>query len=411
MNGGYYNVSNPGAIVLNGAGGGHGYGALGGLFCNTRDGRFDPGLERPYIGHDGIQYVDIADTSKPPVFNQEMERFEPKLIRRRVSDLRAEGMHRPVWNAASLTKDAHIKLDNAIVKATRNRLRAYADLLSANPVSGFNGMATTMYEYQAMSDEGEAQVSMTASADQRQSRPVLVLTSIPLPITAMGFWFDQRQLASSRGTGMPLDTTMAEMAGRRVAEMIEQTTIGTVTGISAGPTAAGDTRYRKDSNVQGYTNFTYRVTKTDLTTPDGTNPDTVLQDVIEMRETMYTNGFYGPFILYTSTSYDQWLDRTHFVGTFAQGLTTGTTKLRQAIEDIDAISAVRRLDYLTSGYQMILAQMTPEVAQAVNAMDVTTIQWEEKGGTELHWRVMCIQVPLLKAPYSGTSGVLHGTTS
>lgn len=407
MSGQFYTVNNAGYFL-----GGQGYGAVGGLFANGRDGRFDPGLERPYIDYDGHRKVNIRDPEGRMVFNKELGEEVPRIVKRRVSDLRAEGHpDRPVWNAATLTKDAWIKLDQTIVKSTRNRLRAYADLLAANPVSGFNGMATTMYEYMAMSDEGEAQVSMTASADQRQSRPVLALTSIPLPITAMGFYFDQRQLASSKGTGMPLDTTMAEMAGRRVAEMIEQTTIGTVTGVTAGPTNSGDARYRTDSKVYGYTNFTYRVTKTDLTTPDGTNPDTVLQDVIEMRETMYTNGFYGPFVLYTSTSYDQWLDRAHFVGTFAQGLTSQARTLREAIEAIDGISSVRRLDFLTSGYQMILVQMTSEVAQAVNAMDVTTIQWEEKGGTELHFRVLAIQVPLLKAPYSGTSGVIHGTTS
>lgn len=409
MNGGIYTVNNAGHFHV---GQGMGTGAIGGLFCNSRDGRFDPGLERPFIDYDGRKKVRIVDPTAPPVWNKKRQRYEPKRIIRSVSDLKAEGHpERPVWNAASLTKDAHIKLDQAIVKSTRNRLRAYADLLAANPVSGFNGMATTMYEYQAMSDEGEAQVSMTASADQRQSRPALVLTSIPLPITAMGFFFDQRHIASSKNTGMPLDTTMAEMAGRRVAEMIEQTTIGTVTGVTAGPTSSGDSRYRTDSKVYGYTNFTYRVTKTDLTTPDGTNPDTVLQDVIEMRETMYTNGFYGPFIVYSSTSYDQWLDRAHFVGTFAQGLTSQARTLREAIEAIDGISAVRRLDFLTSGYQLIMVQMTPEVAQAVNAMDITTIQWDEKGGTELHWRILAIQVPLLKAPYSGTSGIIHGTTS
>ena len=407
MNGsGFYSVSNPG-YVLNGVG----FGGMGGLICNTQGGYHDPGMERPYVDVDGHRKVDVIDPSQQPVYNRKLDRWEPKRVKRRVSDFAANGFQRPVWNAATLTKDAWIKLDQAIVKATRNRLRAYADLVSSSSVSGFNGMATTMFEYMAMSDEGEAQVSMTASADQRQSRPVVALTSIPLPITAMGFYFDQRQLASSKGTGMPLDTTMAEMAGRRVAEMVEQTTIGTVTGITAGPVAASDTRYRTDSKVYGYTNFTYRVTKTDLTTPTGQNPDDVLADVIEMRESMYTNGFYGPFVLYTSTSYDQWLDRAHFVGTFAQGLTSQARTLREAIEAIDGISSVRRLDYLTSGYQMILVQMTPDVCQAVNAMDITTIQWDEKGGTEVHFRVMCVQVPLLKAPLSGTSGILHGTTS
>jgi hypothetical protein len=57
-----------------------------------------------------------------------------------------------------------------------------------------------------------------------------------------------------------------------------------------------------------------------------------------------------------------------------------------------------------------MVQMTSEVAQAVNGMDITTIQWEAKGGMEIHFKVMAIQVPRLMADYSGNCGLVVGTT-
>jgi hypothetical protein len=58
---------------------------------------------------------------------------------------------------------------------------------------------------------------------------------------------------------------MAEAAGRRVAEMVEKTLIGVETGMTYG-TRSGDstTAHTGTSTVYGYTNFPYRVTKTNL---------------------------------------------------------------------------------------------------------------------------------------------------
>jgi hypothetical protein len=60
---------------------------------------------------------------------------------------------------------------------------------------------------------------------------------------------------------------------------------------------------------------------------------------------------------------------------------------------------------------MILVQMTAEVAQAINGMEITTVQWPSQGGMRHNFKVMCIKVPLLKAPYDGVAGIIHATTS
>ena len=56
-------------------------------------------------------------------------------------------------------------------------------------------------------------------------------------------------------------------------------------------------------------------------------------------------------------------------------------------------------------FRLIMIQMNSEVARAVNGMDITTIQWETVGGLQLNFKVMCIQVPQLRADFYGNCGI------
>lgn len=399
--------------VLNG----EGHGPIGSVMNEARVGRrFEADLLRPFIDERGRPSVTL-NTGRPlkrdgkVVLNARTGLPEPERKDFLIRDLEKMGVSSPVFNAAFLRKDDWIRLDTAVVRATRQRLRAWADLASANSYGGFDGMGKMTLEYEMSSDPGEAIKDMEAISEGRHDEMLFKLASIPLPITHSSFWYSQRRMAVSANSGMPVQTVSAEAAGRRVGEMIERTLIGTETGITFGTRSTGVQPHEGTSTEYGYTNFPYRITKTDLTTPTGLNPDDVFTDVLEMRETMYSYGFYGPFVVYTSTGYDLYLDRFFTVGTSAQGLAAPSTTLRRTIEGIEGISAVRRLDFLTSGYQMIMVQMTSDVAQAVNGMDVTTVQWPEMGGLKQKFRVMAIQTPLLRRNYAGVTGIIHGTTS
>ena len=375
---------------------GQGYGPVGAELAGCR---FDPGILRPYLDSRGQKCVTIntgrTDGKGNPVHEK-----------RTIAEMINSGVSSPVFNTTSLRKEEWIQLDTVVIKAARQRLRAWSDLAAANTYGGFNGMSKTILEHETMSDPGQALVDMDGMTEGKNDAPLFQLDGLPLPITHCDFWFSSRKLASSRNSGTPLDTTMAEAAGRRVAETIEQTLIGTQTGMTYGG-GSGTPTYGRASTVFGYTNFTARNTKTDLNTPTGSNPEAVLQDVLEMRDLLYADNFFGPFMLYHSTGYDIFLDNDYF----RSGGTSVNQTLRARIESIDGISGVRRLDYLTSGYQMIMVQMTSDVARAVNGMDITTVQWESIGGMRLNFKVMAIQVPQLRADYSGRCGIVHATTS
>ncbi len=370
--------------------------------------RFDPGLLRPYVDGRGQRCVTI-NTGR--MGNDNKPIYEKRLV----AELINNGINSPVFNATSLRKEEWIELDRVVIKAARQRLRAWSDLAAANTFGGFNGMAKTILEHETMSDPGEAMVDMDGLSEGRNDAPKFQLEGLPLPITHADFWFSSRRLAASRNSGTPLDTTMAEAAGRRVAEMIEKTLIGMEVGITYGGGSATPT-YGRASTVFGYTNFTSRLTYTSVTTPTGSNPEATVNNVLAMRDLLYAGKFYGPFMLYHTNDWDRWLDNDYF----RSGGTSVTRTLRERLASIEGISGVRRLDFWTgmnSGltatlpYQLLLVQMTSDVARAVNGMDITTVQWESIGGMRLNFKVMAIQVPQLRADFNGNCGICHGTTS
>lgn len=356
--------------------------------------RYEPNLLRPFKGRDGQAYITVntgkLDDKDQPVFEA-----------RRVVDLMWGGVNVPITaNATSLRKDDWILLDKAVHRAARERLRAWSDLAAANTFGGFNGMSKMILEHESMSDPGEAIVDMDGLTPGRTDAPLFQLEGLPLPITHSDFWFSERRLAVSRNSGTPLDTSMAEAAGRRVAEQIEKTLIGTVTGITYGTAASYGTSAAK---VWGYTNFPDRLTKTDLTTPDGTNGASTVDDVLEMIEDANNAKHYGPFMLYHSTDWDKYMDDDYRAN--------DSRTLRARLRDISQITDVRRLDFLTDTFTLLLVQMTPDVARAVVGMDFTTVQWPTSGGMRQNFKVMAIMVPQIRSDYYGNTGIVHGTTS
>lgn len=366
--------------------------------------RFDTGMGRPYVDSKGRRCVSLltGNVKYGPKGQKVFER-RPHLISR----LMDNGVFNPVWNASSMTVDAWRHLDTIVLKAQRERLSAFADLAASSTVGGFDAFAKLTYEYQAMNDPGEAIVDMDGVTAGRNDGPLFNLSSVPLPIIHSDFYATARQLAVSGNTAAPYDVVMVEAASRRIAEKVEDLTIGVVDGVTYGTQTAGDHTHTGTSTMWGYTNFPYRLTKTDLTTPTGSNPEAVLADVLEMIDTMETNKFYGPYMLYVSTGYSRYLRDDYF----RSGSTSAVRSMKERLMALGDIVDIRRLDRFTSGFQMIMVNMDSETAQAIDGMPPTTLMWETIGGQKINWKIMCIRGPLLKKKYNGTSGILHATTA
>ena len=395
--------------VLNGQGNGE----VGAAVANMR---FDPGLMRPFIDRKGHSCVTV-NTGRLE-FNEKLGRLVPVHQKMTVREAVDRGIM-PVQNAQTLIrKDEWLAMDRIVLDAARQRLRAWADVASRNTF-GVPGMTKTVLEHERMTDAGEAWVDMDGLTEGNSDQAKFQLEGLPLPMTHSGFHFSKRELAVSRQSGTPMDSTQAEMAGRRVAEEIEKTLIGTATGMTYGDKAGRG--YDNTPTVYGYTNHPDRITYANVTTPTGVaTADDTVNDVLAMRQAAYDQNFYGPFMLYHSSDWDLYLDNDYGVGTpGATAAFAPNQTLRSRLRQIEGVQDVRRLDFFTGTKELLLVQMTSDVVRAVNGMDLTTVQWEEKGGLLVNFKVMAIQVPQIRSQYIGQSqvnsgarcGIVHGTTS
>lgn len=392
--------------------------------------RFDPGLRRPYYDRGQVWvdvtrgYAPLKNRDESPVLNAD---GTPKYVRVTEPELVTERVRKglpvlQVDNTTVLPRDAWVRLDAAVRESLRGRLRAWSDLRSVSTLGGFDAMSYPILERELIRDVGEAKVDMDGLSEDTNLQPDYGLQGLPLPLTHSGFFMSDRFLQSSRAAGRPADTQRAEMAGRRVGEMIEKMTIGNAGGSFTYGTAPHGS-YLRTSAVYGYRDHPAVITKTDLGTSATlatnvtTNAATIggtafVNDVLEMIDLAYGKNLFGPFMLYVSTGYDTYLNHDFKANS--------DLTIRGRIREIDTILDVRRLDYLT-GDELLLVQMTPENVQAINGLEPTLVQWDTKGGMQRNFKVLAIQVPYIKSAYltpvtgpnTGTevAGIVYGTTS
>lgn len=323
---------------------------------------FNPGALRPWEGKDGKSFVTLNDKNF-------------------------------VTNApATLRKDEWLTLDQAVIKAAQPRLNAVADLRSAGLQYNIpNGMASTVLQHETQSDIGDATTSMDGLREGDSDRPVYELKNLPLPIIHKDFSFSARQISASRNGGSPLDTTMAELAARKVADEVEKLTLGESSSYSYG-----------GGSVYGYKNFPQRLTGS-LTAPTASNHNTTVLEVLAMRQQAVAKKYYGPYTLYYSPDWYAVMDEDYSEA-------KGDNTLKDRLMKITGINEVKGADYLT-GNEMILVQQTSDVARLVMGMDITTVQWSSHGGMQLNYKVMTIMVPQLRSDFYGNTGIVHRTVS
>lgn len=358
-------------FVLNGA-------AQGDVAAKLMQANFDPGALRPFIGKDGRSWMTI-NTGKVKIDDK--------------------GVVTPIYQtiqcntAATLRKDEWIQLDKAVIKAALPRLNAVSDLRGAGLQFTIpNGLGKTALEHEAQSDIGPATISMDGIRQSDGDRPLYDLRTLPLPITHKDFQFSARQVMASRNGGSPLDTTMGEQAGRKVAEEIEKLTLGESNSYAFG-----------GGTVYGYKNFPYRLTKS-ITAPTTSNQATTVAEVLAMRKQSTDNNYYGPWVLYYSPAWYAYMDGDYALA----GGNNPNQTLLERLKKINGITDVKPADFLT-GTTLLLVQQTSDVARVVVGMDITTLQWESHGGMQLNFKVMAIIVPQLRQDYSNQCGIVHGS--
>jgi uncharacterized linocin/CFP29 family protein len=293
---------------------------------------------------------------------------------------------------ATLRKEEWIAFDAAVVRVMELRLRAAAALMQAGLTFSIgNGMGQTVVQWETQSDPGEANLSMDGRTRGAGDRPEWTINNLPLPITHSDFEVNARELAASRRLGNALDTTMAEAAGRRVAERLESMVFTGATSLTFGGATIYGMLNHPNRNPVGY----------------GTNGDwgqaaktgeNMLTDALSLVSTLETDRFYGPYWLFIPGAY-----RTELEEDFKAN---SDRTIRERLEAIDGLDRIIVSDQMTAD-NIALVQASRDVVDLVVGMDTTTVEWEVEGGMLNLFKVMQIIVPRWKADYDGRSGIAH----
>jgi len=289
----------------------------------------------------------------------------------------------------TLRKDEWKHFDEAVVKISQQRLVGVNDLISRGLFLNIeNGLGTTVLQFETESDIEPAEINMTGSSRGANDRPTWDIGSLPLPIVHKGFQLNIRVLNASRKVGQPLDTTLAQMAARKVAEKIEEILfVGASTYTFGGGTLYGYVDHPQANSVTLSINW-------DASSKTGA---LILADVIAMKQASITDRHYGPWVLYVPTAYETVLDEDY-------STSYPNVTIRDRIKQIGGIVDVKVIDLLTAN-TVLLVEMQPETARMVIGLQPTTLQWDTEGGMVNHFKVMAIMVPQIRADQDDRSGI------
>ncbi len=291
----------------------------------------------------------------------------------------------------TLRKDEWKAFDEALLAEGVIRIPTVAMLLSRGlsiPIN--NALGKTLFEYEKITDMEAAVVSLDGLPRGDSDRQEFSLSNIPVPIIHKDFDISIRTLAASRERGESLDTTQAGTAGRLCAEELENILI------NGGPQFGGST-------IPGFTTESNRNTAahgtngvwSDYPTKSGAN---MVADVITMKSSLQGDRFYGPYGLILPPNYDTVIDNDF--------KTESDDTIRERLLRIDGLDEIVVADKMTNS-EMVMFQMTRDVAAILDGEQLPTVQWDLSGGMAVAFKAMMIQVPLIRSTQASRSGVFH----
>jgi len=345
-------------------------------------GRLDPGRLRPFIGKDGQSYISVykgvGDIMSPDSYHSV-----------------------PALNTnATLRRDEWKQLDDAVQGVAEQRLGGVDDLIANNLTYNLgNAMGTTVLEWHDVISGLEADLTMDGVTRANNNRPEYQHNYLPIPIIHVDYEINARVLAASRNMSNPIDTTMAERAGRSVLDKLENM-LFTNTSYSFGEKDS-----RNKNTIYSYVNHPDRNTMGITLHWDhsGKTGKQIVDQVIAMKQMAINDYHYGPYMLYIPTNYETVLDED-YVGSNPD--TAPNTTIRARILAIANIKGIKVIDTLAAD-NVLLVQMTSNVVRLVKGMGLQNVEWNTEGKFITKFKVMTIQVPQIRSDANGRSGIVH----
>lgn len=291
-----------------------------------------------------------------------------------------------------LQRDQWKVLDTAVIKAFRSRIPGVSDLMSRGlRHDPGTGLASTILEGSKQTDMDEAAVAMDPRVGVDNDTVQSVADYLPLPVVYKGFRLGVRQLAISRLKGFTgLDVSNGEAAGRSVSETLEGLLFN-----------GWDTKFGGQS-LYGYLNFpsvnTYALPMAwDNALITG---ELILTDILEMIQACYDARRFGPYMCYIPQNYERPLGNDFKAAS--------DKSLRSRLLEASGLLDIKVSNALTGKEKIVLAEMDTETVRMIEAVPVTTVQWDSLGGMQSDFLVMTVNTPQIRADAQGRCGVTIG---
>ncbi len=288
----------------------------------------------------------------------------------------------------TLRKDEWKEFDEAILKAAQQRMQGVADLKSRNLVHRIgNGLGTTVFEYEDVSDMRGAEVTMDGVSRVKNDQVIFDLKNLPLPLIHKDFQIGVRKLNASRTRGESLDTTQAEISAAKCAELSEQILFNGYNSFTFG-----------GGIIYGYTDVPTRNTVEMAKKWTVATGEEIVADVIAMKQAAIDARHYGPYVIYIPTAYETVIDDDYKANS--------DRTLRERIKAITGIEDIKVADHLAVD-NVLLVEMQKETVRMVEGLPITNVEWQSEGNMMFHFKVMMIEVPQIRADQYGRSGIVH----
>ena len=289
---------------------------------------------------------------------------------------------------AVLLRDEWKAFDNVVVDITRENLVAVAEFMNRGLTYNLpNALGVMTLEWQELIDDlVEAEITMTGLNEATKDRLSFGTRSMPIPLIHKEFFYNLRHLEAARRNGRSIETDHAAVAVRKVAEKVEQILFtGLTTSSSQGV-------------IYGLLNHPHRETGGAALNWAVATGEQIVTEVIAMLGVMAENYMNGPFVLFIPLTYAARLGDDYK----ANSDRTIWERL-MAIPQISKIVATPKL----ASPNKLLIQMSSDVAQIIDGLQPTMVEWETRGGFEFNFKIVAIMLPRVRSSGNQVSGIVH----
>ena len=312
-------------------------------------------------------------------------------------DMQDAANYKPVEVIANgtLLRDEWIAIDRALIGLAEKRLPGVKHLVDRGLTTQIDGMAYTMMEWRDYSDALKVQTAMRPVVRAEADRQDFTSKYLPLPIDFVDFEIDKRELNMSRRMGIPFDTMLIERGGRKLMEKTENRLFTDIGDDFGDGTKTGTSySYINHPNRNAVTIVNWGVS--------ATTGVQIKDNVLAMMDAMLVDNMFGPYTLYVPKHY-----QTKLSDDYDRTTMNGTT-IRQRLMEIENLDDIKVVDTLPNN-NVVLVQMQKETVQLVQGLGLTTVQWAVEGEFLTHYKILLIELPMIRATQDGKSGIVHGS--